>query len=195
MGIGRQIKSVAGRFFALPSGQGEPDVAICAMSNWSDDSDSEVQWVRPADIQTADAPIAPGLHVVIGFPHTKQASKPVGGVLDVNAMIHWGEALPDPTLVRVGLNPATQLLVEFNKNEILVPGGATTSADPYGVSGGGIWSAPRPFDQARWRLAAIATEWRRDREKAMLGTRLQKALRTIAQESRTFATLLAPYLG
>jgi hypothetical protein len=150
--------------------------------------------VRPAEIQKASAPAVETSHVVIGFPHTKQASQPRNGVLDLNAMIHWGAGRASAEVSRFGLDPSTHLLVDFEKNDVLGPGGATTSADPFGMSGGGVWSAPTPFQDTTWELAAIAIEWRKEREKALLGTRAQHVLTIFAGHSRAFAALLRPFI-
>lgn len=193
MGIGSRVRQVAGRFLAAPSGPGELDVAICVFSNWADPPAPDVNWVRPAEVQKAAAPVSDAPHVAIGFPHTKQRSQPRNGVLDLNAMIHWGKGRASADVARFGLDSASHLLMDFEKNDVLGPGGATVSADPYGMSGGGVWSAPAPLTAA-WELAAIAIEWRREREKALLGTRVQHVLSAFAVHSSAFAALLEPFV-
>ncbi len=156
---------------------------------------SEVGWISPGEVESGSAPLSTDLHVVIGFPHTKQASHPVNGVLELDAMIHWGRTVNPITTL--GYDSSTQLLVEFDKNDIIGPRGVTVSADPYGASGGGVWSTARPVKEAAgpWKLAGIAIEWRQGREKGLLATRVQHALRVISRESITVAPALTPFIG
>src|SRR5207247_9768992 len=99
------------------------------------------------ELQEASTPPSSSLHVVIGFPHTKQASYPINGVLDLNAMIHWGNGRDAAEISRFGRNPSTHLLVDFNKHYVIGPRGVTTSPDLHGMHGGGVCSAPGPLDK------------------------------------------------
>ena len=196
MGIGSRILAMTGRFASTEAdATGAPDIGVCVFPVRSNLVSPEISWITPAEIEHSATDVGSRLHVAIGFPHTQQASRPVNGVLDLNAMIHWGNSLSRDAVSRFGHNPNTHLLVEFDKNEIIGPGGATTSVDPYGMSGGGIWSAPRPLDQGGhpWRLAAIAIEWLKGPEKALLGTRIQHALETMSR-GFTIAAVLSPFV-
>jgi len=195
MGVGSRIVTLAGRFAATEShGPGALDVGVCVF-NESSLPFSDVGWISPSEVQPGSAPLSPGLHVVIGFPHTKQASHPVDGVLELDAMIHWGRTVN--AITTFGYDPSTQLLVEFDKNDIIGPRGVTVSADPYGASGGGVWSTARSSEETArpWELAGIAIEWRKDREKALLATRIQHALQVISAKSTTVADALSPFIG
>ena len=157
MGVGSRIVRIAGRFAATAAhGPNALDVAICVFTDRAVTPSSAVRWVKPDELQEASTPPSSSLHVVIGFPHTKQASYPINGVLDLNAMIHWGNGRDAAEISRFGHNPSTHLLVDFDKNDVIGPRGVTTSADPYGMSGGGVWSAPRPLEKgsSRWNLPA-----------------------------------------
>jgi hypothetical protein len=196
MGLGSRVITLAGRFAATEAyGPGALDVGVCVFNESSLDF-SEVGWISPGEVQSDSASRTSTLHVVIGFPHTKQASRPINGVLELNAMIHWGRDFNPEQVTAFGYDPSTQLLVEFDKNDITGPRGVTTSADPYGVSGGGVWSSPRPFEEGQgpWKLAGVAIEWREGREKAVLATRVQHALEVISMKSATVAPALSPFI-
>jgi len=197
MGVGSRIVRIAGRFAAtVAHGPNALDVAICVFTDGAFTPSSGVRWVKPDELEEASTPPSSSLHVVIGFPHTKQASYPINGVLDLNAMIHWGNGRDAAEISRFGRNPSTHLLVDFDKNDVIGPRGVTTSADPYGMSGGGVWSAPRPLEKGAqpWEFAGIAIEWRKGREKGILATRVQHVLSLIAGKSATMAPALSPFI-
>jgi len=196
MGVGTRIVSIAGHFVAAQAhGRGALDVAVCVFRDSSTVASPGVRWVSPTGIQRASTPLRSSLHVVIGFPHTKQASYPIDGVLDLNAMIHWGNGRDPAEVSSFGLDPSTHMLLDFEKNKITGPRGVTTSADPYGVSGGGVWSAPEPLRREGhpWELAGIAIEWRKGPEKAILATRVQHVLTLFAGYSASVAPILKPF--
>ncbi len=196
MGFGSRIESIAGRFASTDAaGRGALDVAICVFGEGTNLSTPGVRWVIPGGIQEPPAALTSAPHVVIGFPHAKQAEGPVDDVLDVNAMIHWGAGRDAAEVAKWGHDPGTHLLVDFDKNKVFGPRGATTSVDPYGLSGGAVWSAPDPHDAAKpWMLVGIAIEWRKGRERAILATRVPFALRVLAR-ARSVATAIEPFIA
>ena len=200
MGIGTRIMKLGGSFVATPAkGKGALDVAMCSFPDRTANALdwSGVRWIRPDDILWDKDIVHSAQHVAIGFPHTKQAEYPIDGVLECNAMIHWGSGREPSEVEKLGHSPVTHIMIDFDKNDILGPGDATTSADPYGMSGGGVWYAPDPLRVGRppWQLSAIAIEWRKGgREKAFLATRVAQSLLLLAQESETARGALRSFL-
>lgn len=195
LGLNEQLLALNGQFRVLPSeGDDAPDVGVCMLDDSTIREADATAFVAPADVLHVDI-ADPASYVLVGYPHTKQSTFVRDGVLDATAMIFASHSVSATRIRELGFRPSSDLLVEFDKRDVVGPRGRFNAPDPTGASGGGVWYAPHPWRDAseQWRLAAIAIEWHRTRGKFIRATRLGWALRRLAQGRSAMDSLLRAF--
>lgn len=131
-----------------------------------------------ADLSPRPDEVPPQDLLLVGYPVSTQPKQRTRDVLEASEYRLLTSPLPTASYAILGLNTDRSILAGFTKDDSYRLTGRSTAPDLYGMSGCGLWfiSGPTGSPRARPKLAGIAIEWRRDRPKCIVATRLIVAL-------------------
>ena len=116
-------------------------------------------------------------YFAFGFPCTKQKKPRRGEPTEPRSLVLWALPAPQKTYTRLAVEPGSHLLLEFDRKKVTDLEGPRTSPKLNGMSGCGIWTAPRHMrDASRDRLVAVLIEYHAEDMKAVVGTRIGAVL-------------------
>ncbi len=196
LGLGQDLYELNSRFFSTSDEHGAPDLAVSFLETEFVQAAGNPGHVRAEDVLVVPQKIERTVHVVVGFPHTKQPKGPKkSGELPARPMTHAGHSMLHDKIRDLGYDPSIHVLIEFDKKASYRASGRGMPPHPYGLSGGGVWAVPDllRISSPMARLAAIGIEWRRDL-KCLVASRVQPCLALIARHRPELLPRLAPLL-
>jgi len=176
-----------------PSGRTDDryDFAVAKLSPATSSALGNVGYIKDDELLLHDAPTQGHLHVVLGYPNSK--NKRIDHVSRVVRSELWkygGIAGRDEVLqTKLKISGEDHLFIGFDsRHSRAADGSLVNSISPRGISGGAVCDAGnladaenlRPDAQMQQRLAAIVIEYHADRSQ-ILATRLRVALDAIAE--------------
>jgi hypothetical protein len=161
---------------SLPaSGRREDDTIDVALLQLTTDQTRRLceQGRRPIPIADWDPDdiAQPGQHYVFtGFPHSGTDRDRIRQVIEPRRVSADCVSQTDREIARLGLHPLTHIVGLFHRRRMQIrPGRMVMAPEPYGMSGGPVWTKRSNSDQLRW--VGIGIEYRR-KHRALIGTRL-----------------------
>jgi hypothetical protein len=122
-------------------------------------------------------------YYVLGFPCSLQKLAPRGERYQPVAMVVQTLPAPFDKYRKLVVQPENHLLLDFDRKDASGVTGPRTSPQLNGMSGCGIWTAPRDFTESpvTQRLVGILIEYHAQSIKAVVGTRVAAVFDGIAR--------------
>lgn len=123
-----------------------------------------------SDWDVDDLPSTGQHYVFTGFPHTGTDRDRARRLIEPRRLSANCITLTDQEILRMGLNSRTHIVGLYDRRRMQIqPGRMVMAPEPYGMSGGPVWTVVPNSDRLKW--VGIGIEYRRE-QRAMVGTRL-----------------------